>query len=200
MFSAARHEALVMHGVVEPAVCHIFPGIRRDQKHNLEFGYRQIGVDIVPQCAIHVDVQGERAAPEKIAGRVRVPLVPDQAKTRGEFELSLLNIQESAEYFVESDGIRSEVFKLEVVDLPFVKQLDLVLNFPAFARMAAKTIEDGGDVAALKGTVVTLTAHLSGKARAARIVLADGRKTEGGLRRVKTSREIGPGAFVPQGD
>ena len=56
MFSAARHEALVMHGVVEPAVCHIFPGIRRDQKHNLEFGYRQIGVDIVPQCAIHVDV------------------------------------------------------------------------------------------------------------------------------------------------
>ncbi|MDT5271860.1 MAG: hypothetical protein QOH49_4046 [Acidobacteriota bacterium] len=102
----------------------------------------------------------------------------EEAKERGEFQFSLLNMQESAEYFVESDGVRSEVFKLEVVDLPFVKQLDLVLNFPAFSRMAAKTIEDGGDVAALKGTVVTVTARLSGKARAARIVTASGRKAE----------------------
>ena len=62
-------------------------------------------------------------------------------------------MQESIEYFVESDGVRSEVFKLEVVDLPFVKQLDLVLGFPAYTRIAAKTIEDGGDIAALKGTV-----------------------------------------------
>ncbi|MFL6256155.1 MAG: DUF4175 family protein [Pyrinomonadaceae bacterium] len=102
----------------------------------------------------------------------------EQAKTRGEFQVSLLNMQESAEYFVESDGVRSEVFKLEVVDLPFVKQLDLVLSFPAFSRIPAKTVEDGGDVAALKGTVVTVTARLSGKARAARIVFADGRKAE----------------------
>ena len=102
----------------------------------------------------------------------------EQAKAQGEFQLSLLNMQESAEYFVESDGVRSEVFKLEVVDLPFVKQLDLVLSFPAFSRLPAKTVEDGGDVAALKGTVVAVTARLSGKARAARIVTADGRRTE----------------------
>jgi hypothetical protein len=102
----------------------------------------------------------------------------EQAKARGEFQLSLLNVQESAEYFVESGGVRSEVFKLTVVDLPFVKQLDLVLNFPAYSRMPARTIEDGGDVAALKGTVVTVTARLSGRARAARIVFADGRKAE----------------------
>src|SRR3712207_7946104 len=88
----------------------------------------------------------------------------EPSKARGEFELALLNVQESAEYFVESDGVRSEVFKLEVVDLPFVKQLDLVLNFPAFARMPAKTVEDGGDVAALKGTVVTVTARQIGRA------------------------------------
>ncbi|HEX8337290.1 MAG TPA: DUF4175 family protein, partial [Pyrinomonadaceae bacterium] len=102
----------------------------------------------------------------------------EQAKARGEFELALVNVQESAEYFVESGGVRSEVFKLEVVEQPFVKQLDLVLNFPAFARMPAKAVEDGGDVAALKGTVVAVTARLSGRARAARIVFADGGKAE----------------------
>ncbi|HWS89546.1 MAG TPA: hypothetical protein VN282_21420 [Pyrinomonadaceae bacterium] len=119
----------------------------------------------------------------------------EQAKARGEFELSLVNVQEPVEYFVESEGVRSEVFKLEVVDLPFVKQLDLVLNFPAFSRLPAKAVEDGGDVAALKGTVVTVTARLSGKARAARIVFADGRKVE-----MKAAGQDFVGALTVAGD
>ncbi len=40
------------------------------------------------------------------------------------------------EYFVESNSVRSEVFKLNVVDLPYVKQLDLTLNFPRFHESA----------------------------------------------------------------
>ena len=82
------------------------------------------------------------------------------------------------EYFVESNNVRSEVFKLNVVDLPFVKQLDLSFNFPAFTNLPTKAVEDGGDIAALKGTVATITAKLSGKVRAARIVFADGKKTD----------------------
>ncbi|HEX8138120.1 MAG TPA: DUF4175 family protein [Pyrinomonadaceae bacterium] len=94
------------------------------------------------------------------------------------FQFSIFNIQESVEYYVEAGQVRTEVFRLDVVDLPFVKQLDLLLNFPAYTRISAKTIEDGGDIAALKGTVATVTARLTGKARAARLVLADGRKVE----------------------
>ncbi|HZB44173.1 MAG TPA: DUF4175 family protein, partial [Pyrinomonadaceae bacterium] len=104
------------------------------------------------------------------------PMEP--AKARGDFQFSIFNIQDATEYFVESNGVRSDVYKLEVVDLPFVKQLDLVLSFPSYTGLAAKTIEDGGDIAALKGTVAAVTARLSGKARAARLVLKDGRKIE----------------------
>ncbi|HEX6718821.1 MAG TPA: DUF4175 family protein, partial [Pyrinomonadaceae bacterium] len=104
------------------------------------------------------------------------PMEPAKAKT--DFRFSIFNIQESMEYFIESNNVRSEVFKLNVVDLPFVKQLDLSLNFPAFTNLPTKAIEDGGDIAALKGTVATITAKLSGKVRAARIVFADGKKTE----------------------
>jgi hypothetical protein len=102
----------------------------------------------------------------------------EPAKARSDFSFSIFNIQDSVEYFVESNTIRSEVYKLNVVDLPFVKQLDLTLNFPAFTNLPTKTVEDGGDIAALKGTVATINAKLSGKVRAARIVFADGRKTE----------------------
>ena len=102
----------------------------------------------------------------------------EPAKARTDFRFSIFNIQDSIEYFVESNTIRSEVYKLNVVDLPYVKQLDLTLNFPAFTNLPTKTIEDGGDIAALKGTVATITAKLSGKVRAARIVFADGKKTD----------------------
>jgi hypothetical protein len=102
----------------------------------------------------------------------------EPAKARSDFRFSIFNIQDSMEYFVESNTVRSEVYKLNVVDLPYVKQLDLTLNFPAFTNLPTKTIEDGGDIAALKGTVATITAKLSGKVRAARIVFADGKKSE----------------------
>src|SRR5215218_10400455 len=102
----------------------------------------------------------------------------EPAKAKTDFRFSIFNIQDSMEYFVESNNVRSEVFKLNVVDLPFVKQLDLTLNFPAFTNLPTKTVEDGGDIAALKGTVATITAKLSGKVRAARLVFPDGKKTE----------------------
>src|SRR5204863_4683937 len=102
----------------------------------------------------------------------------EPAKAKTDYRHSIFNIQDSIEYFVESGGVRSEVYKLTVVDLPFVKQLDITLNFPGFSHLPSKTTEDGGDIAALKGTVATVTARLSGKVRAARIVLADGKKIE----------------------
>src|SRR6185503_14671137 len=102
----------------------------------------------------------------------------EPAKAKSDFRYSIFNIQDSMEYFVESNGVRSEVFKFTVVDLPYVKQLDLTLTFPQFSNLPAKTIEDGGDIAALKGTVARITARLTGKVRAARIVFPDGKKIE----------------------
>ncbi|HET7286468.1 MAG TPA: hypothetical protein VFI71_03320, partial [Pyrinomonadaceae bacterium] len=45
----------------------------------------------------------------------------EPAKLRSDFRFSIFNIPDSMEYFVESNSIRSDVFKLNVVDLPYVK-------------------------------------------------------------------------------
>ena len=119
----------------------------------------------------------------------------EAAKAKSDFRFSVFNIQDSMEYFVESNAIRSDVFKLNVVDLPFVKQLDLSLNFPVFSNLPTKLVEDGGDIAALKGTTATITAKLSGKVRSARIVFPDGKKSE--------MRAVGPdfvGELTVSGD
>src|SRR5215813_5197367 len=102
----------------------------------------------------------------------------EPAKLKTDYRHSIFNIQDSIEYFVESNGVRSDVYKLTVVDLPYVKQLDVTLAFPGFSHLPSKTTEDGGDIAALKGTVASITARLSGKVRAARIVFPDGKKIE----------------------
>ena len=59
-----------------------------------------------------------------------------------------------SEYFVEAAGVRSPTFTLKVVELPYVKQLDLEYHFPSYTGLAPRTVEDGGDVAALSGTDV----------------------------------------------
>lgn len=102
----------------------------------------------------------------------------EAAKAQNDYQYYIFNIQNSIEYYVESGGVRSETYRLDVVDLPFVNQLDVTLNYPAFTNLPAKTIEDGGEVAAVRGTVARLTAKLSGKVRSARVVTRDGKKIE----------------------
>ena len=102
----------------------------------------------------------------------------EPGKNTYEFGYVIFNIQDSVTYYVEAKGVRSPEFALEVADLPFVKQIDLVLDFPAYTHLASKKIENGGEVATLKGTVVQVTAQLSANAKAARILISDGTKVE----------------------
>jgi uncharacterized protein DUF4175 len=102
----------------------------------------------------------------------------EPAKNNNEFQFFIFNIQEDTEYFCESGGTRTEVYKLTVADLPFVKRIDQTQFAPGYTGLQAKTIEDAPDIAALAGTNVKLTAKLSTRAKGARIILADGKKVE----------------------
>jgi hypothetical protein len=74
----------------------------------------------------------------------------------GEFTAQLFDLEEPAEYYVEANGIRSPVFRLEVRDLPYTKSIDLEYHFPAYTGLAVQRIQGGGDIAALRGTRVTV--------------------------------------------
>lgn len=102
----------------------------------------------------------------------------EPAKSKQDFQFYIFNIQDTVEYFVEANGIKSATYKLDVADLPYVKQLDLVINFPSYTGLPAKSLEDGGEIAALQGSTVKIIARLTNKAKAARIVLKDGTKID----------------------
>lgn len=99
----------------------------------------------------------------------RVPMVKNE---NGGYEGMLFDLAEPLEYVVEAAGVRSPVFKLNVVELPYVKKLDLEYTYPAYTGLEPRKIEDGGDVAVLKGTDVRLTITPTMASKGGRVVLS----------------------------
>jgi hypothetical protein len=103
----------------------------------------------------------------------RVALVPTSDPAA--FEGMLFHLDKQTEYYVESNGVRSSMFTVSVVDLPTVSTLDLEYRFPAYTNLPPRQILGGGDVAALKGTVVRLHVTPTMKTEGGTIVLKDGK-------------------------
>jgi len=100
----------------------------------------------------------------------RVPMVKGE---NGAYEGMLFDLAEPLDYVVEAAGVRSAVFNLNVVELPYVKKLDLEFTYPAYTGLEPRKIEDGGDVAVLKGTDVRVTITPTMASNGGRVVLGD---------------------------
>ena len=70
------------------------------------------------------------------------------------FEGMLFHLEKATEYYVESNGVHSPTFTMDVVDLPTVDKLVLEYRFPAYTGLEPRTIDPGGDIAAIQGTEV----------------------------------------------
>ena len=101
----------------------------------------------------------------------RSPMVRDESPAAVTHRFMLLSVMSATDYFVESRGTRSDVFRLEVIDRPYVKKIDLEYHFPAYARLEPQRVEGTGDVAALTGTSVVFSITSTVAVKAARAVI-----------------------------
>src|SRR4051812_18265944 len=85
----------------------------------------------------------------------RLPLVP--AADPASFEGMLFHVEKNATYYVVANGVESPRFTMDVLDLPTVDKLVLEYRFPAYTGLQPRTVDPGGDIAAIKGTEVHLT-------------------------------------------
>ena len=67
--------------------------------------------------------------------------------------------------------MQSQVHKLTVVDVPYVQRLEIEYHFPAYTGLEPEKIEDGGDIAVLRGTEVRLHIFPTMKTKGGRIAL-----------------------------
>ena len=87
------------------------------------------------------------------------------------YELRLFDVKEPLEYYVEANGVRSPTYRLSVTDLPFVQRIDLEYRYPAYTGMAPEQVQNGGDIAAPKGTNVIVRAHTTMPVQGGRILI-----------------------------
>ncbi len=90
------------------------------------------------------------------------------------FRFLFSDLQRTVEYYVEARAVRSPAFRIEVVDWPRVSRLEVIYTYPAYTGHAPRKVDDGGEITAVKGTRVTVIAHLNGRVREARLVFDDG--------------------------
>ena len=109
----------------------------------------------------------------------RVPLVRSENSTEADkYEGMLFDLAGPIDYFVEAEGVKSPTYTLKVVDLPYVQRLELELHFPAYTGLAPRRIEDGGDLAVLRGTEVRVKVTPTMTARGGQILLHQNRNKE----------------------
>jgi hypothetical protein len=101
----------------------------------------------------------------------RSPMIRDEAQDGVSHRFIVLSVQTETEYFVESTGTRSDVFRLAVVERPYVKNVDLEYRFPAYARLEPQRIEGTGDITALSGTRVLLSITPTVQVKAGRLIV-----------------------------
>src|SRR5688572_12384742 len=86
----------------------------------------------------------------------------------------LFDVTQRTEYYVETGGVRSPTYRIDITDLPYSKRIDLEYRYPAYTGRQTETIENGGDIAALRGTLVTVRVTPTRPARAGRLVIEGG--------------------------
>jgi hypothetical protein len=98
-----------------------------------------------------------------------IPLIA--ARDSGAFEIRLFDLVERTTYYVESNGVRSPVYHLDVLALPYVQTLRLEYHYPAYTGLPSETLDEGGDIAAPKGTSVTVRATTTMPVKGGHIVV-----------------------------
>src|SRR5580693_836189 len=92
------------------------------------------------------------------------------------YQFLIAGVPETLDYYVEAGGVRSQTFKLNVVDLPSVKKVAVTFHYPAYLGLKEVTEDPGGDLRAVEGTVGEVTVTTDRPLASGEIVLDDGSK------------------------
>jgi len=110
------------------------------------------------------------------------------------FEFAFFSVRAPLQYYVSAANVRSETYRVDVVDLPGIEKLVLTYRFPPWTRREPEVHDPGGDVRAIAGTEVEIALRSDGPMPPAVLVLDDGPV------RLAVSGNDGSGTFTVQED
>ncbi|MGB2698706.1 MAG: hypothetical protein WBD28_12735, partial [Candidatus Zixiibacteriota bacterium] len=91
-----------------------------------------------------------------------------------DFEYTFKEVKRSFDYYVEAEGIKSEQYRVSVVDKPRVIGLKMTFNYPTYTRLQTMVRdENDGNVNAVKGTKVRIEAKANKPLQSASLIFTE---------------------------
>lgn len=72
----------------------------------------------------------------------------------GLFSYAFENIQTSFPFFISANGVQSDTYEISVVNTPTIRNIELVLQYPAYLGKKNETLNNAGNVIVPQGTSV----------------------------------------------
>jgi hypothetical protein len=102
------------------------------------------------------------------------PVAMQQQEGKQGFQFLFAGLPESVEYYVEAGPVRSRHFNFRVVDLPTVKQIQVLYRYPKWTGLQQVSEEHSGDLRAIEGTDAELTVVMDAPLKDGMLVMDNG--------------------------
>jgi hypothetical protein len=100
-------------------------------------------------------------------------------KLEPDFAWQFREVKRSFEYYAQAQGIKSEQFKITVVDKPRIVGLKLTFNYPGYTRLKTQVIDQNdGNITTIAGTRVIIQATANKELDKGEIVFSDSTRTQ----------------------
>ena len=95
------------------------------------------------------------------------------ADSLGNYEFERRSIKNSFEYYAAAENVLSDKYKIEVIDRPIIKNLDVLIIPPNYSKIDASRQIDNGNITALVGSKINLEVISSKPLTGAKLLFGD---------------------------
>ena len=113
----------------------------------------------------------------------------------GSFNLNLTSIRTSFKYYASAGNIASDIFRVDVVDGPIIKTLDVEIYPPPYTKLSSTVQKDNGNVTSLVGSKIKYKLSSTKNLSKAFLQFSDSTHSQ-----LKTNGENAEGSFILRKD
>jgi hypothetical protein len=96
----------------------------------------------------------------------------------GNFNFNFVSVRSSFKYFAAAEGVKSDEYKISVIDRPIVETIELEIIPPAYSNMEKTVQQDNGNITSLVGTKVNIKLSSTKKLSDAFLLFSDSTSVE----------------------
>ncbi|MBN2031042.1 hypothetical protein JW824_12460 [bacterium] len=133
-----------------------------NQEFNLPIPFQLVllpgNVQVIQGEDVDITVKADGKAPSEISLFLQEENTIQERILHPPYHYQIASIRRDIDYFIEADRFRSETCRIDVVQRPLVRTLQVTLTPPPYARMSTRRLEENsGEVRALLGTKIHLS-------------------------------------------